>query len=235
MSNPPSTNTPRTAVRGALIRIVASGTPQRKGEETSVSGPVTIGRDAACDLMLDDQSVSRRHARVERVEGGLRVVDLGSGNGVWMGPERIAIASWPPATIPGRVNDFQLRRPTTNTAPAHNDAKRMSPPFRCRRSPRLSRHEWTPSCSGWSKAVQASWRDRARASDRRDARPGGGMRSRVRRAGRVAGPRATGDHARGRRPDRPGQLGRHLGRQQKDRADGHPQARRSVPARRPAC
>lgn len=40
-----------------------------------------IGRDAGCDLVVDDTRVSRRHARLEPVDGGWSLVDLGSKNG----------------------------------------------------------------------------------------------------------------------------------------------------------
>jgi hypothetical protein len=40
-----------------------------------------IGRDPGCDLVVDDARVSRRHARLEPVASGWRLVDLGSKNG----------------------------------------------------------------------------------------------------------------------------------------------------------
>jgi diguanylate cyclase (GGDEF)-like protein len=43
--------------------------------------PIEVGRDAGCALLLTDASVSRRHARLAFVDGGLRVEDLGSRNG----------------------------------------------------------------------------------------------------------------------------------------------------------
>ena len=43
--------------------------------------PVTIGRMAECDIVLTDESVSRRHAEVRRQGSDIVVVDLGSTNG----------------------------------------------------------------------------------------------------------------------------------------------------------
>lgn len=40
-----------------------------------------IGRDAGCDLVLEDERISRRHARLEFTAGGWRLVDLESKNG----------------------------------------------------------------------------------------------------------------------------------------------------------
>lgn len=52
---------------------------------------LTIGRDASCDLRLDQDTVSRRHASL-RVDGDgrYRLEDLGSSNGTW----RRAGARW---------------------------------------------------------------------------------------------------------------------------------------------
>ena len=47
--------------------------------------PLTIGRSVDCQLVLDDTSVSRRHATVAVTpEGYLAVHDLESANGTWL-------------------------------------------------------------------------------------------------------------------------------------------------------
>src|SRR5207248_72932 len=52
------------------------------GRRVSIEGePVTIGRQAECDVVLDDTNVSRRHAEVRRQGDGYVLVDLGSTNG----------------------------------------------------------------------------------------------------------------------------------------------------------
>lgn len=43
--------------------------------------PITIGRHPDCDVVLNDQEVSRQHAEVRRDEDGFLLVDLGSLNG----------------------------------------------------------------------------------------------------------------------------------------------------------
>lgn len=45
-------------------------------------GPLFIGRDAGCTIVLDDPLVSRRHARIARDAGGWAIEDLGSRNGI---------------------------------------------------------------------------------------------------------------------------------------------------------
>lgn len=49
----------------------------------------TVGRGAECDVVIEDPSVSRRHALLELVGGGVRVSDLGSRNGTWVGGELV--------------------------------------------------------------------------------------------------------------------------------------------------
>jgi pSer/pThr/pTyr-binding forkhead associated (FHA) protein len=43
--------------------------------------PVSIGRQAECDVVLEDTNVSRRHAEVRRQGDEYVLVDLGSTNG----------------------------------------------------------------------------------------------------------------------------------------------------------
>jgi len=80
------------AKRLFYLRIVAANEHARIGEEIRVADGVEIGRDATCSVVLHDDSVSRRHARVEPAADGLRIVDLGSGNGIWIGTERVTNA-----------------------------------------------------------------------------------------------------------------------------------------------
>ena len=48
-------------------------------------GEFQIGRLVECDLIVDDPSVSKHHARVRVTPGGeCRVFDLGSTNGTWV-------------------------------------------------------------------------------------------------------------------------------------------------------
>src|SRR4029453_12100896 len=49
----------------------------------------TLGRSETCDIIIGEKDVSRRHARVERTPEGLRIVDLDSAGGVWVGTEAV--------------------------------------------------------------------------------------------------------------------------------------------------
>lgn len=55
------------------------------GNRFSVTGPVDVGRDPQCALLLpNDDLVSRRHARVEPHGDHVVVQDLGSRNGTFV-------------------------------------------------------------------------------------------------------------------------------------------------------
>lgn len=45
---------------------------------------LVLGRAPPADLVVDDASLSRQHARFERTDDGVRVEDLGSTNGTWL-------------------------------------------------------------------------------------------------------------------------------------------------------
>jgi len=53
---------------------------------------LTIGRQADCGLVIEDPSVSRRHAAIEWAGEGHTIRDLGSRNGTWLRGERIGEA-----------------------------------------------------------------------------------------------------------------------------------------------
>ncbi len=54
--------------------------------------PVIIGRNAPADLVLEGTTVSRRHCRLDLHEGELRLSDLGSTNGTFVGGTRLTDA-----------------------------------------------------------------------------------------------------------------------------------------------
>jgi pSer/pThr/pTyr-binding forkhead associated (FHA) protein len=67
-----------------MSRIIVRRAGQVVTEHELSADVMSVGRDSACDIVLADSTVSRRHARIERTPaGGYRVVDLGSGNGVF--------------------------------------------------------------------------------------------------------------------------------------------------------
>jgi len=51
------------------------------GSRWSLSNPTVIGRDAHCDIVIDDRQVSRFHVRLTPTSDGIELEDLGSKNG----------------------------------------------------------------------------------------------------------------------------------------------------------
>lgn len=73
----------------ATLRLVpASGNPIEITQDQAL-----LGRDPSCDFVLNDGSVSRRHARVERRGTGWAVVDQGSANGTFLDSHRVSDAA----------------------------------------------------------------------------------------------------------------------------------------------
>jgi len=50
---------------------------------------ITIGRSSGCDITINHRSVSKEHATVERLKGGLVVIDNDSTNGIKLDEERM--------------------------------------------------------------------------------------------------------------------------------------------------
>jgi hypothetical protein len=74
--------------RGAAVLIVRSG-PQA-GDRFALSAAETrLGRHPDSEIMLDDITVSRRHAAIEQTPEGYVVSDAGSLNGTYVNQERI--------------------------------------------------------------------------------------------------------------------------------------------------
>ena len=60
------------------------------GTRHEVERPVlTLGRARECDIVVDDPSVSRRHAELRRGPGGFTLVDLSSTNGTQVNGKKI--------------------------------------------------------------------------------------------------------------------------------------------------
>src|SRR5690606_8129019 len=57
--------------------------------------PVTVGRAPDCAIRSDDPRMSRMHARFFLDQGTLWVEDLGSSNGVYVGPQKVQRAPVP--------------------------------------------------------------------------------------------------------------------------------------------
>lgn len=62
---------------------------KQAGLTMTIGDALLIGRSADCQLILDDDYVSTRHARIYATPKGLMVEDLGSTNGTYLNNERV--------------------------------------------------------------------------------------------------------------------------------------------------
>lgn len=53
-------------------------------------GENTIGREASCDIFIEDSSMSRKHAVIVLKSGEFTINDLGSKNGTFLGSEKVS-------------------------------------------------------------------------------------------------------------------------------------------------
>lgn len=83
-----------------ILTMKEGPTPGQKTELRG-SSSLLLGRDPACNLVINDVEVSRRHARLIAQSGGFAIEDLGSTNGTFIDEERImgVVPLKPGATI----------------------------------------------------------------------------------------------------------------------------------------
>lgn len=92
----------RKAGTGVLTLTVVQGPRTLKGTTVEVNGPVVIGRSPGADIVVGDDFVSGRHARVFPSGADSVLEDLGSTNGTLLNGERITS---PRSLKPGDVID----------------------------------------------------------------------------------------------------------------------------------
>ena len=72
----------------ATLEIINAG--PTKGTKHEIHSPLThIGRGAHNDIMIDDDSVSDSHAKIQKRGNGWFVADVGSTNGTYVGGKRL--------------------------------------------------------------------------------------------------------------------------------------------------
>jgi pSer/pThr/pTyr-binding forkhead associated (FHA) protein len=84
-----------TAAAGALrgpAFVVRSGGGMTGQVFQPREGTTLIGRSPECEIFLDDVTVSRRHAEVQRSDDTFTIRDLGSLNGTYVNRKRIESA-----------------------------------------------------------------------------------------------------------------------------------------------
>jgi len=69
---------------GSAVRLVVLEPAARRGLTVAITGEITLGRDPACTIVVDDDAyVSQIHLRVFDYDGQPMVEDLGSTNGTY--------------------------------------------------------------------------------------------------------------------------------------------------------
>lgn len=76
-----------------LLHFEGGGRPPAELVPSTGRGLWCIGRDPASDIVLEDRSVSRRHAEIECVSGIWRLRSLGQG-GTWIGAKVAPAGEW---------------------------------------------------------------------------------------------------------------------------------------------
>ena len=137
----------------AVLRLVPSQGAATPVEVTK--DKVVVGREATCDLVVNDGSVSRKHAIIERRGNGWAIVDQGSANGTFVDSQRVTdlalhsgqelrfgamayrveiegddqgatILTAPEATV---IHDSPVKRPPAPPAPPPPPASKPAPPW----------------------------------------------------------------------------------------------------------
>ena len=86
----PDEDSGATRVRMAVPKYVLRGVSGAVfGKVFPVAGPVAIGRAVECDISVQGDEISRRHALVKPTPEGLSVEDLGSSNGTYVNGKRV--------------------------------------------------------------------------------------------------------------------------------------------------
>lgn len=73
--------------REGIIYVVRG--PQTGVEFKLGSDVLQVGRDPKCDIFLNDMTVSRKHATITPIDGGYKISDEASYNGVWVNNKNV--------------------------------------------------------------------------------------------------------------------------------------------------
>jgi pSer/pThr/pTyr-binding forkhead associated (FHA) protein len=93
----------RARTRGAWTVSVVQGPRELQGVRVPVTGPVVIGRSPGADIVIGDDFVSGRHARLAPSGDGAVLEDLGSTNGTVLNGSRVTS---PQSLRPGDTIDI---------------------------------------------------------------------------------------------------------------------------------
>lgn len=112
-----------TAVRPVLPKFILRGVSGSVfGRMFPMVGPMSVGRASECELLLREDGLSRRHARLIPTAEGVQLEDLGSTNGCYINGKRVLRGMARPGDEIGFDNvRFRL------VGTAHGDSDRGEP------------------------------------------------------------------------------------------------------------
>ena len=99
---------PKRKDRG-LVVSVSRGPSELLGTRIPLRGPVIIGRSPGADIVIADEFVSARHARIAPTGTGAVVEDLGSTNGTLLNGGRLMAPSSAKAGDVIDIGDVRLK------------------------------------------------------------------------------------------------------------------------------
>lgn len=111
----------RTRVRMALPKFVMRGVSGPTfGKTFGVTGALTLGRSAECDIAIPSDEISRHHAKLQVVADGVMVEDMGSANGTFVNNQRVLVPTLMKHGDELRLDTvrFMLMSPTAEAAAA---------------------------------------------------------------------------------------------------------------------
>ncbi|MBX3227272.1 MAG: sigma 54-dependent Fis family transcriptional regulator [Labilithrix sp.] len=120
IANPPVV--PRTT---AVPKLIAVTGPSKGASFAVVRSSTTVGRHPTNDFVVDDPRVSAAHLELTRNDDRVRVRDVGSTNGTWLGAHRVADVE---LAIGGEITigDTLLRVDVEDAAPPMSERERES-------------------------------------------------------------------------------------------------------------
>ena len=107
-SQAPADDPPASA--GIYVRLeVLQGTFLGQSQEFTLASELVIGREHTCDIVFDDPSISRRHARVFPAGVAVCLDELGSQDGTQLTGDREEMPSGRPSGDAISLGDTALR------------------------------------------------------------------------------------------------------------------------------
>ncbi len=98
-SEPPAEQPTSWLIRGIDGRSKNFAMRLHEEDLLDADNGILIGRSARAHFIINDESVSRNHARLVLIKGQLMIEDLDAMNGVWLGKKRIASRAPTPLSL----------------------------------------------------------------------------------------------------------------------------------------